>query len=370
MDSVLTTDVQGLIVGTYASSYEPLVALSCKRWRAHVHEHQIRRAATAAAIPPRPTLPAGIEDYPVLRELCCRKPHSRSVRAFLKQRQKVTPLKIILVELAERGDVDLFKWILDMRGILRMDIRISSLKMEVQTLVITRAAYCGQMDFLKTCYTLWGVWGREFDVIKFAARGGHTSIVQLCHDQLRDRGVVVDRAMDDAMVAAARGGHEHIVRLCHTSSGVALGLCDVDLALAQAARGGHEDLMCLLHNELGATNVDWALIRAARGGHERLVRMIHDEWKATDVDKAMIAAARGGHEHIVRLCRDVWGATDVDAVFTAAIDECQPHIAWLCWNEWALREDAIARVRNRYKDDDDGGPGPSAQDMLDFLCEW
>jgi len=332
-DTVLTTDIKVLILTTYAASYTPLLELACQRWRTYVHEHRLRHIVAT----PQSNNSAVVIDDPVLRELCSRPPFQdlptlQDIIMFMlgeKHRERPTPIQSILVELAERGHVDLFSWILrsrtrPMSNNDRVDAP-TTLPNHMQVAVMLRAACCGQTDFLEFCHTLWD------------------PQQQISQDELDAWSI---RSIEAVMIAAARGGHEALMRLCYNRWDKKYSLVP-DVAMALAARKGHAHLVRICHDELRATNVDWALIRAARGGHEGLLRMIHDEWKATNVDKAMVAAAQGGHEHIVRLCHDTWGATDVDGVFVAALQYGHTHVARVCWNEWGARGDAIERIRQR-----------------------
>jgi hypothetical protein len=70
------------------------------------------------------------------------------------------------------------------------------------------------------------------------------------------------------MANAARGGHESIMRLCHDEWGAA----DVNTDMARAARRGHEAIVRLCHDEWGASNVDEVIAIADCYNHEAIVR--------------------------------------------------------------------------------------------------
>ena len=411
--NVLVCDVRKSILQQYARSYAPWWGIACKQWQlersilsepGHAHNRRCEVLAREGRLGMLQRILEetgdrlynktwGCDDNKKRRllEEAAKEGHVELLR-WLDGQWRMTPdmWQIVMMVAARNNHEQVVRLCHKVCGSARMEFALAG------------AARCGYERLVQLCYNEWIAahhigWTLQHDVgwaMREAARGGHVSLVLLCHAwgtanlenvlagaldiSIANTHITTNCVMAyvsdvrDALCCAARGGYVSIIKLCHQWQAANIArvmayaarigdtkivrMCKERIvgtandAMKQAARGGHEHIVRLCHDHYDGTDVDEAMAQAAWYGHEHIVRICHDEWKATNVNRAMAMAAWGGHEKIVRLCHDEYNANDVaDAMHWAARDG-HDHVVRLCyaWGATNVRQALEEAVKKEH----------------------
>ncbi|KAL3674861.1 hypothetical protein V7S43_000787 [Phytophthora oleae] len=193
--------------------------------------------------------------------------------------------------------------------------------------MVRHAAALGHVHVLKwikehedqSVKVLWSAY--NFNPMDEAAKGGHLTVVQWLHENLRD--CYSGRAMS----WAASNGHLEVMKWLLSNR---QDLC-VNYAMDFAAANGHLNVVKWLHNNCREGCTTWAMDGAATNGHLEVVHWLNSTRKEGCTKAAIDGAAANGHIDVVQFILQVVRPIDemqwIGWAFTAAVEHGQVEVA-------------------------------------------